>query len=244
MKEKEFIAKIKLKEDKMLFSYVLDKYYQYKKSNISLSSNFLNDRELELLGNGLKYLKIPYQTYRPNDECERTIIYFGEYENFVTFYKINITGIKHSDVLGALFGCGFSYSMLGDIFILEDQIYITNLKKYDFLLETSLIKIGSKTIQLEKIKNFPQITRKFKNISISANSARLDLIISKLLKLSRKDTLEYMKKKKILLNYSEINKVVNLKEKDILSIEGYGKVIINEILDSKNNIRINIKKYC
>ena len=108
MKEKEFIAKLKSKDDKLLFSYILDKYYQYKKRNISQSSNFLNDRELNLLENGLTYLNIPYKIYKPNEECERSVIYFGEYENFVTFYKITIKDIRHQDVLGSLFGCGFS----------------------------------------------------------------------------------------------------------------------------------------
>jgi len=81
-------------------------------------------------------------------------------------------------------------------------------------------------------------------LSFNVNSTRIDLIISKLLKISRKDTLEYMKKKRILLNYVELEKIVNLKENDVLSIEGFGKVIIEEVIYNKNNIRINIKKYC
>ena len=244
MKEKEFIAKLKSKDDKLLFSYVLDKYYQYKKRNISQSSNFLNDRELNLLENGLTYLNIPYKIYKPNEECERSIIYFGEYDNFITFYKINIKNIRHQDVLCSLFGCGFSQSMLGDIFISDNEVYITNLEKYDFILETSLTKIGKTPVKLEKITVFPEIKKKFKDITLSVNSTRIDLVLSKLLKLRRKETLEYMKKKRILLNYTEINKIVNLKEEDILSIEGYGKIIIVSIENNKNNIRLNIKKYC
>lgn len=244
MKEKEFIAKLKSKDDKLLFSYILDKYYQHKKRNISQSSNFLNDRELNLLENGLTYLNIPYKIYKPNEECERSVIYFGEYENFVTFYKITIKDIRHQDVLGSLFGCGFSHSMLGDIFILDNEVYITNLEKYDFILETSLTKIGKIPVKLEKISILPEIKKNFKDITLSVNSTRIDLVLSKLLKLSRKDTLEYMKKKRILLNYSEISKIVNLKEKDVLSIEGYGKIIIVNQENNKNSIRLNIKKYC
>jgi len=244
MKEKEFIAKLKTKEDKLLLSYVLDKYYQFKKSGISTSSNFLNERELKFLENSLTYLNVPYITYRPNELCERSIIYFGSYQSFISIYKIKIQNVKHSDILGSLFGSGLSESMIGDIFVLEQEVYITNLEKYDFLLETSLTKIGRNSIKLEKIDYLPKIERKFKNLSFNVNSTRIDLIISKLLKISRKDTLEYMKKKRILLNYVELEKIVNLKENDVLSIEGFGKVIIEEVIYNKNNIRINIKKYC
>ena len=134
--------------------------------------------------------------------------------------------------------------MLGDIFILDNEVYITNLEKYDFILETSLTKIGKIPVKLEKISILPEIKKNFKDITLSVNSTRIDLVLSKLLKLSRKDTLEYMKKKRILLNYSEISKIVNLKEKDVLSIEGYGKIIIVNQENNKNSIRLNIKKYC
>jgi len=147
MKEKEFIAKLKTKEDKLLLSYVLDKYYQFKKSGISTSSNFLNERELKFLENSLTYLNVPYITYRPNELCERSIIYFGSYQSFISIYKIKIQNVKHSDILGSLFGSGLSESMIGDIFVLEQEVYITNLEKYDFLLETSLTKIGRNSIK-------------------------------------------------------------------------------------------------
>ena len=99
-------------------------------------------------------------------------------------------------------------------------------------------------MKLEKITVFPEIKKKFKDITLSVNSTRIDLILSKLLKISRKDTLEYMKKKRILLNYSEISKIVNIKEEDVLSVEGYGKIIIVSLENNKNNIRLNLKKYC
>lgn len=244
MKEKEFIAKLKSKDDKILLSYVLDKYYQFKRKKISTYSNFLNDRDLTFLENSLKFLKIPYNIYKPCNDCEKSIIYFGKYENFVTFYKIDIENARHQDVLGSLFGCGLTNLEIGDIFVLENSVYITNLEKYDFIIETMLNKIGRKSIKLEKIKGFPEMIRKFTELSLTVNSTRIDLIISKLLKLSRKDTIEYMIKKRILVNYQKNNKIINLKEGDILSIEGFGKVVINEIIINKNNLRVNIKKYC
>lgn len=244
MKEKEFIQKLKSKDEKILLSYILDKYHQYEKTGISTSSNFLNSKELSFLENSLTFLKIKYNKYQPGDSCDRSIVYFGEYNDFVSFYQINITEVRHTDVLGSLFGSGFTHSMIGDIFVLEDIVYITNLEKYNNLLEVAFTKIGKKPIKLIRIEHLPVIERKYLDLSILVNSTRLDLILSKLLKISRKDSLEYLKKKRVLLNYTEIDKTKNLKEGDILSIEGFGKVVVKEIVDSKKGLKIIIKKYC
>lgn len=217
--EREWIQRIEGKEDKILLSNILDSYHRYEKTGIPISSDFLNERELELVKRALAYLKIPYHVYFPVDACERFIVSFGEGQ-FLSFYRISGHALWHRDVLGALFGCGFSTSMIGDIFVLEDAIYLTNLKKYDSILERELVQIGKHSVSLEKIELLPEISRKFEDVWLTVYSMRFDLIVSKLLNLSRSKTEAYIKTKRVFINYQEVLKVYFLKEQDILSIEG------------------------
>ncbi len=241
--EREWIQKIENKEDRILLSNILENYHRFQKTSIPVSSDFLNERELELVKNALSYWKIPYSAYRPTEASERFIIQFGE-DDFLTFYRIKVQALRHADVLGALFGCGFSPNMIGDIFIQEDAIYITNLKKYDRLLQQEFRQIGRVSITLEMVEKLPQILRSYTDIWLTASSPRLDLILSKLIKKSRSQTEEYQKSKRVLVNYQSISKVYFLKEQDILSVEGIGKFIVREIQEKKNGkLRILIQKY-
>jgi len=245
MKEKEYIQKIPDKDDKNLLQLVLDRYHTFQKTGVSTCSNFVSEREVEFLKNSLDFLKVPYHVYLTNDMCERFIIYFGEYDQFVSYYKIAVSSVQHKDVLGALFGSGFMHSMIGDIFLTEEVVYFTNLSKYDFLLETSLTHIGPFAIQLEKILEFPYIPRKYQEVTIFASSLRLDLVVSRLLQMSRSKTLEYMKEKRILVNFKRVSKTYSLKTSDILSIEGVGKFCIQDVQTSdRGKFRIFMRKYC
>ena len=95
---------MKNKEDNILIKSVLDKYKKYKKSGLSTCSNFLNTRELKLVISQLNKEKIQYNIYPSLDYLEKKIIYFGDYKDFITFYKADISDdITHKDILGTLF---------------------------------------------------------------------------------------------------------------------------------------------
>lgn len=242
---KEYLNKINDKQDRLLLSTTLDKYNKYKKSNINTSTNFLNEYEYKFLCNSLKYLNIDFNTYSVNDYCSKVIIYFGEYDNFITTYKID-NNFTHREILGTLFSLGYTYDMIGDIITDNDVTYITNLTKYNHILINDLISINKTNIKLIEIDNFNINKDKFIELDIIIPSYRLDVIVSKLCNLSRNKVTELIKGKKILLNYKEcIDTSKLLKYDDILSIRGYGKFIIkDEILTTKkNNFMIKICKY-
>lgn len=245
MKIEEFVEKIKNQEDKLLFKKILDQYFIYKKTNKSTASFFLNNRQLDVIINYLTYLKIPFNTYKMFDESEKSVIYFGEYDNFVTLYKIEKSNIMHKDVLGALFSIGYTDEMIGDIYI-QDKIYFTNLTKYNNLLEYSLKKIKNYDISLEIENIKPDIIQNFDYLNISVISLRFDLFLSKISNLSRNQTLELMSKKHIYLNYQEIkNNSIIIKEGDLLSVQTIGKFIVDKIIynDKNKKYRIEYRKY-
>jgi len=144
-----------------------------------------------------------------------------------------------------LFAIGYKAKMIGDIFI-QNGVYITNLKLYDPVLESSLIKIGKYHVDLEKIDALPEIKLDFDYIELPLNSTRLDLIISHLAHISRSEALNYIRKHCICINYKEVEKPEILLHKgDILSVEKLGKfkVVKEEELEKREKILIGLEHY-
>lgn len=245
--DKEIILKrVQKKEDKMLVSNILDKYLKYDKTGISTYTNFLDIRTLEITENILKYIKADYQVYKPDEACEKSIIYFGDYENFITVYKIDIKDMQHSDVLGTLFSIGLDNDTIGDIIVEDDCIYITNLTRLNMFLESSLYIMKNRKVKLYEVSEINASREKFEILKVTVPSYRLDVFIGKLAHLSRGAASKYINNKMVLVNYSETtntNKI--LKIGDIISIRKVGKFILSEeILKSKkDNYVVEIKKY-
>lgn len=239
-----YLNKIKDKNDRFLLSTTLDKYRQFIKNNKSISTSFLNEYEYKFLVNSLFYLKIPYNSYRVNEYCDKYIIYFGEYLDFVHVYKISDI-FTHSEILGTLFSVGYTYDKIGDIIIDDDCCYVTNLSKYDHLLD-EIKMISNKPVKFIRIDNFTVNRDKYIVKNIIVPSLRLDVIVSKLCNLSRGKASELINSKKILVNYKEVNSVsFQLKYDDILSIRGYGKYKIGNcyLKTKKDNVLLTINQY-
>lgn len=234
------------KEDKMLLANVIDKYKCFRKTGKSTHSNFLNSEKLKLITNYLNHEKIPYSIYEPYPFLEKKIIYFGDYENFITFYKVEISDIKHQQVLGTLFSLGLDDSLIGDIFIEDNCFYLTSLTRMNTFLENNLVMINNQIIKLNRVDEIILLKNHFETFSILVSSMRLDNIISKITNKSRNQVNEIINDKKVLLNYQEIkSSSVILKENDILSIRKYGKYKIGKNLGytKKDNIILEIIKY-
>lgn len=240
------LKRIIKKEDKILVKNVIDKYLKYEKTGINTYTNFLDLRQYKLVTDVLKSEKISYNTYKVCDECEKVIIYFGSYDNYVTIYSFESHDVKHKDVLGTLFSLGYNIDTIGDIFVNNDYVYFTNLSRLNPFLETNLYMIKNNRIELKKVDSIILNDDRFISLKIVISSYRLDVIVSKLGHLSRSDSIKYINDGLVLLNYEEVknkNKLVNIG--DIISIRKIGKFKIeNELLKSKkDNYLIDVKKY-
>ena len=128
LNKSEVLKNIRDKEDKVVVSNTIDKYIKYEKSGISTYTNFLDPRKLSLIESILKNQKIKYNVYKPNEFLEKSIIFFGDYEDFITIFQID-GSFKHKDILGTLFSLGLDFDTIGDIIIEDDYAYITNLTR-------------------------------------------------------------------------------------------------------------------
>ncbi|MEG0021903.1 MAG: YlmH/Sll1252 family protein [Bacilli bacterium] len=241
MEKQELLKKYKNKEDRMLASNVLDKYLKYEKTNISTYTNFLDISKEALIINLLKHIKAKYKIYKLD---EKSIIYFGDYEDFISIYKIE-GHLSHKDILGTLFSIGLDNDTIGDIIVHEDYAYITNLTRLNKVLEQNLITIKNKKIKLEKVDSLEVKEEKFEDLTIIVPSLRLDVVISKLGNFGRNEATKILKDGLVLVNYKEEKTNKNINYNDIISIRKIGKFIIfsEEKRTKKDNIVINVKKY-
>lgn len=235
------------KEDRMLIGNILDKYKKYSTTGINTYSNFLNMEKLNIVTKYLDNKRIKYNIYKPYDFLEKSIIVFGDYLDYVTFYKAEVSDkINHSNILGTLFSLGLEDDMIGDIFVEDGYFYYTNLTRMNNFLENSLTMIKHEPIKLKKVDEIVLLKEHFQKNSILVSSMRLDNILSKIINKSRRIINEMIEDKQILLNYNEIkSSSINLVEGDILSIRKYGKYKIGNIdgITKKNNLVLNVIKY-
>ena len=90
------------------------------------------------------------------------------------------------------------------------------------------------------------VEKKFIDIKIVASSLRLDNIIADLAKTSRSKAIDILEQERVWVNYEVESKATKLiKEKDIITIRGKGKFIVDEIAGStkKGNYVIWLKKF-
>jgi len=247
MKDIEYLNHVS-KEDKILIANIIDKYKSYQRNDKESYSNFLNERELKIVTNYLNHLKIPYSIYKPYDFLEKTIIYFGNYYDYVTIYKVKIkNNIKHPDILGSLFSIGLNENTIGDILVDEDCFYYTNLTRFNNFLEDNLYMIKNERVKLEKTTEIIIKKERFETIQILIPSMRLDNVSIKLSNEKRKIVNDWIASKKVLLNYEEAKSTSMLvHENDVLSIRKVGKFIIGKTIGNtkKNKLILEIKKYC
>ena len=235
------------KEDKLLIANALDRYKKHKQSGMSTCTGFLDIRKLKIVTSYLNKEKIEYSVYKPYPFLEKSVIYFGEYEDFVTFYKVSINSeIRHSDILGTLFSLGIKEETIGDIIVEDGYFYYTNLTKMNSIIERDLVMIRNMPIKLERVEEIVLQKDHLIKSTYILSSNRIDNVVSKLAKTSRSDASDMIKDKLVLLNYEEVrNTSKEVKEDDILSIRRVGKFKIGNIkgLTKKDNIILEIYKY-
>ena len=237
------------KAHKILVSNMVDKYRKHQRTGQNIASNFLNPYELQIVISYLNMCHIPYSVYEPCPFLEKKIIYFGNYDHFITFYQISSLdsqNISHSQLLGSLFAIGFQESTIGDIFVEDGVCYYVNLSKMNAYLEENLTFVGRHPVVLKKVETLNLLNKHLELFTILVSSMRVDNIISKIVSQSRNQVKQMILTKQIFLNYQELKKSdLLLKTNDILSIRRIGKfkIGVQKGTTKKENIILEIYQY-
>lgn len=188
------------------------------------------------------------QIFLAYPEAEKVILY-SEVLPKIRCYKIECNqALKHSSIMGSLFGLNIASETFGDIVFWKDHFYFFVLEEIADFVYTHLDMVGKDKIQLVAVAmdSLMDYQREYERLEFVVTSLRNDVIIGKIIGCNRKRAQEVITDGQVFVNYESMEKVnYVLKEEDIFSIKGHGKFIFKEIIGKtkKDNYIISVWKY-
>lgn len=211
------------------------------RQNIYTFTGFLGMAELDIFHQMERELSYAHpMLFGGSEESERLVIRFGDAEEMgyeeafpITLLKIEPLLQKYADVLGhrdflgALMNLGIERSTLGDIFIKDNCGYLFCLDSIaDFILE-ELQKVRHTDVRCRKTELSEILEKKEKvRQSLTVSSERADVIIASLYHLSRTQSVDLFRVRKVFINGRICqNNSCFLKAGDAVSVRGKGKFV-------------------
>jgi RNA-binding protein YlmH len=238
-------------ENKEKISIFVDKITRVKRTWEESFTDFLNPDEQMLLKRICKNEDVYSRFMGGRGYSERavSVISCSEYNGSFPIDIIRIKGnfkfekLNHRDYLGTILSLGIRREKIGDINVFEDgaEIWLSN-EISDYIC-FNLSKIKHTGIKSEKI-SYDEAREKiqnFKEINANISSMRLDCIIASVANVSRSEAAGLIKSGDVKVNYNvdnEFSRKVN--EGDLLSIKGYGRYQIDNIINVTKSQRLNI----
>jgi RNA-binding protein YlmH len=193
------------------------------------------------------------------NNCERVMLRFGSealcgYEESFPIACVAIVPLlekfgevlSHRDYLGALMNLGIERSTLGDIIIEGKHAFLFCTEQMAPYILENLDKIKHTNVQCSLAKEIPkstvvQVERKI----VQVGAMRADSIIAKVYHLSRSESLNLFRAKKVFVNGRQTeNNSGSLKPEDKVTVRGYGRFccvnIVGESKKGKLNVEVDV----
>ena len=207
---------------------------------------FLDSNELRFVISKLR--KKDYNIYYPYKSAEKVVLYTSDVPK-ISLFKIKCSEkLRHQDIMGSILSLNINSNYLGDIIVDNDNYYFYILGSLSSFIKDNLTIVGNKKVTVEEvdINTLKDYERKYDEHEIIVSSLRIDTIISRIINTNRKNIINKIKDKEIILNYEVLTKVsYNLKENDVFSIRKYGKYKYIGVINNtkKDNLVIKYLKY-
>lgn len=243
---------------KKRFEELANKTYR---NNLYTFTNFLTMAEQDAFYQMQKEISyVPYTLYGGTNDCERLMIRFGSeelcgYEEPFPICCILIEPLvkkfadtlSHRDFLGALMNLGIERNLLGDIVIQDNKGYLFCQEKMSDFIVDNLDKIKHTSVKCSVTQDIPVSTvTRVEEMDLVVSSERCDGVIAKVYQLSRSQSIDLFREKKIYVNgrLYENNSGI-LKAEDKVSVRGFGKFEYCGMQHEtkKGRICMKVKKY-
>ena len=248
------------KEETLLRKRLTELSRQAYTKDIVTFSDFLNLNELNILHTTPKDLfPASYGTYGGYSPAERQMVAFlpdalsYEYQYPMQVIRICPANprfaeeLTHRDYLGALMNLGVERGKMGDILRLEGRAEVFVCQKIAEYIAEELTRVRHTMVKTE-IREVDEISYepRFEEIKGTVPSIRLDTVLSTAYPLSRSKMTSYIEAGRVFVNGKLItSNGYHLKEEDIISVRGLGKIRYEGMLSEtkKKRCLISIKKY-
>lgn len=179
------------------------------------------------------------QDLAPDSEC------FPVVSIYISFRKDD--SLSHRDFLGALMGLGIKREAVGDILVGEGQCVLFCKEEMAGFIRSQLVKVGRTGVKVLESEEFPLPEgQRFEELSFTVASERLDCAVACLARSSREKSRQLFPLGLVTLNYKmEKSPSTVIREGDKISIQGYGKFIIDQIgpETKKGRLKLAVRKY-
>lgn len=208
----------------------------------AICSAYLNNRHIDFtLFGGYKNAT---RVYLAVDECS-----FADFP--ITALLISSHGtnkLGHRDYLGSVMGMGIKRECVGDIVLINDKdavIFVrTEIADY---LKNQLQKVRNDYVKVSDYSgNTDALCSKTEQLRLIVTSMRVDNIVSSCINTSRNTASELISSDSVFVNHLQIHKPSQLLSSgDVLSIRGYGKYVIGDVVGKTKRDRtvINVLHY-
>ena len=220
-------------------------------------TDFLSLPELDLFYQNEPQLKFAGVTVFGGVEgCDRKVIRFGNVEELGYDEPFPIVciaiepliekfgeNLNHRDYLGALMNLGIERENIGDIFIKGKTGYVFCLERIAEYIMENLSQVRHTNVKLhvsEREEEFVQ--KEVEEMVVLSASERIDGVISKVYNLSRSQSIELFRGKRVYVNSRLCeNNSYQLKVKDTVSLRGYGKFVYNGVGYQTKKGKLSVK---
>ncbi|MGE5629642.1 MAG: RNA-binding protein [Caulobacteraceae bacterium] len=245
-------------EDRVLVNELLEYAEACGRSYSLKSTDFLDPRQQKIADTILsKCDGIGFEFYGGTENSERCIcmVFSEDYEldddNLpISILLINWNADKkkltHRDFLGSILGSGIKREKIGDIILDDGKAYAVCLSDISQYLLYNLNKVGNTPVTVSIAEELQQKEEKLKTITTTVASLRLDSVISSGFGISRAKAVDAIKGGKVKLNWEFVESPSKeVKESDVISLRGRGRIILEGVAGTtkKDREKIVIKKY-
>lgn len=185
-----------------------------------------------------EFSHVPYELFGGYDLSERMILRFGSEESLgysedfpITILEISplmnkfADELNHRDFLGALMNLGIERDVIGDIIVESPKAYVFVLNSIVEYIIENLTRIKHTSVMVKKVEELPKVAVKEPRMeTIQIPSERVDVIISKVYKLSREASIQLFREGKVFVEgrLCENNSKI-LKPNENITVRGFGK---------------------
>ncbi|MDE7268478.1 MAG: hypothetical protein K2N89_13530 [Lachnospiraceae bacterium] len=227
-----------------------------------LFTSFLSLAELNIyyqMERELSY--VPVTIFGGTADCERVMLRFGDeelcgYEEPFPIACVEIAPLvekfgeelNHRDYLGALMNLGIERATLGDIVIIGKHAFLFCTEKMSSYIIDELDKVRHTSVRCEIAKEIPKSTvTRLERKTFQVSAARADSIIAKLYNLSRSESVDLFRAKKVFVNGRlNENNSGQLKSGDKVSVRGFGRFAFVGVSGETRKGKLNVEAdvYC
>ena len=162
-------------------------------------------------------------------------------------WRSEFVRVGHRDVLGAVLGLGLERGKVGDIIATGESAKILVDEKIAEFLLGNLTEIGAASVNTElcDLSSIEPREERVKEISATVASLRVDAVAAAGFGMSRSKAAADVAADKLKLNWQRKNAAQQIKEGDMLSMRGRGRVEVTKIRGTtkKGRIGLDLKRY-